>query len=483
MDDYLVDRLRLLESLKAKNKKIQEEELLVEDTMPRMSTPKSVPELNLELDEIKNETPMMTVGAPARVPAGVKEIKTDISNDQVASANKPNNKDSKKAQKGEAGIGELPELPPKPKTREELIAEYNAGAEGHSASMKEARDSDRLTKLMGSLGQSASDYATAGMQMDAGVNLKPTKFNMPDFGSKAEELESDRATQLKDLLTMKKLQELDKTKLMSADQKSKENIAKDKLAWDKRKHELDSTSKGKKPTEIEKSTDRKYGKDLAEYTMDGRARMSSDIGEFREVEAQLAEFDKEAVGVSGKLHSLIPGIVRPLVASKSEELKNRIDKITAKNLKTILGGAFSEKEGENLLKRTYNVDLSEAVNQKSIANTRKVLEEAMRVKDAAVEWMNEHKTMSGFTGGININDTREALGMKRLPEYEGKSLLDSNSIKKQKSLKKIFQHSREEVKVKSGKTILCFIKLKTESYLKVKNRILYANKMGRSRNC
>jgi len=209
MDDYLVDRLRLLESLKAKNKKIQEEELSVEDTIPRMSTPKSVPELNLELDKIKKETPMMSIGAPARVPASVEaeEANKIVESPNANKGNKGNK--GKGEEKPKADLGENPDTSSKPKTREELIAEYNAGAEGHSASMKEARDSDRLTKLLGSLGQNLSDYTTAGMQMDSGVNLKPTKFNMPDFGSKADELEADRAGKLKDLLTMKKLQKSD----------------------------------------------------------------------------------------------------------------------------------------------------------------------------------------------------------------------------------------------------------------------------------
>jgi len=77
-------------------------------------------------------------------------------------------------------------------------------------------------------------------------------------------------------------------------------------------------------------------------------------------------------------------------------VQDRIASVAQLSLKAILGGQFSEREGELLIQRAYNPLLSEAENIERLTQLINRIEKAENYKKAAVDYWEENKTMSGF---------------------------------------------------------------------------------------
>lgn len=77
-------------------------------------------------------------------------------------------------------------------------------------------------------------------------------------------------------------------------------------------------------------------------------------------------------------------------------VQDRIASVAQLSLKAILGGQFSEREGELLIQRAYNPLLSEAENIERLTQLINRIEKAENYKKSAVDYWEENKSMSGF---------------------------------------------------------------------------------------
>ena len=78
--------------------------------------------------------------------------------------------------------------------------------------------------------------------------------------------------------------------------------------------------------------------------------------------------------------------------------QDRIAGVAQLSLKAILGGQFSEREGELLIQRAYNPLLSEAENIERLTQLINRIEKAEKAKQSIVEYYEENNSVAGYKG-------------------------------------------------------------------------------------
>ena len=78
--------------------------------------------------------------------------------------------------------------------------------------------------------------------------------------------------------------------------------------------------------------------------------------------------------------------------------QDRIASVAQLSLKAILGGQFSEREGELLIQRAYNPLLSEAENIERLTQLINRIEKAESYKQSAAKYYEENNSIAGFKG-------------------------------------------------------------------------------------
>lgn len=106
-----------------------------------------------------------------------------------------------------------------------------------------------------------------------------------------------------------------------------------------------------------------------------------------------------ALGEKGDLANTVkPKWFRDMFDPESSKLQEDVEFVAQQSLKQILGGQFSEKEGENLIRRTYNPRLPDEVNQRKLDTLIKQLGAQAEAKQKALDYFSEHGTLKGFKG-------------------------------------------------------------------------------------
>lgn len=87
--------------------------------------------------------------------------------------------------------------------------------------------------------------------------------------------------------------------------------------------------------------------------------------------------------------------------TESYNAKEAVAEVTQRNLKLILGGQFSEREGKQLIDRAYNPTAGEKENAKRVSRLVKQMQQAAKAKQEAIEYFEKNGTMRGFSGKVH----------------------------------------------------------------------------------
>ena len=99
---------------------------------------------------------------------------------------------------------------------------------------------------------------------------------------------------------------------------------------------------------------------------------------------------------TGLLQGTLPEWAGIYLFPTSVDAQNRVAGIVQQTLRETLGAQFTEREGNNLLKRAWNLSLPTEIN---IRNTRTLLEKAIAFTDermAQVDWFMKHDSLDGY---------------------------------------------------------------------------------------
>lgn len=166
-------------------------------------------------------------------------------------------------------------------------------------------------------------------------------------------------------------------------------------------------------TEGQKAADKSFGKDYQQWVSGGFSNVQGNLEKLQSVYDRIGEKDE-----LGK--TILPEMIRARTNPESVEVEQNIGNVVFQSLKEILGGQFTEKEGQRLVQQSYDSRLSDEANQKKVQSSLKTLRNMAEAKQKAAEYFAENGTLKGFPGykANNMSDFIKELKGKYMPEEE-----------------------------------------------------------------
>lgn len=146
-------------------------------------------------------------------------------------------------------------------------------------------------------------------------------------------------------------------------------------------------------TPMQKKVDEKWAGELVEWAAGGSADYAKQLRQLDWALERLNSGD-ELTGDA----SMIPG--RSLWGKKGVDVQEAVEEVVQRNLRLVLGAQFTEKEGERLIKRSYNPLLDEDVNARRVKMLMRQMEIAGQQKQDALAYYEANGTMDGYSGHI-----------------------------------------------------------------------------------
>lgn len=154
-----------------------------------------------------------------------------------------------------------------------------------------------------------------------------------------------------------------------------------------------------KQTKALEEFDKKAVPDLAEFVIGGG---------FSDAQKSLVQLD-DAVNqlestpegtITGRLIGAQPDWYRSKFNRDSVANQEKVEEIVQRNLRLILGAAFTAKEGEQLISRAYNPSQTQAENARRVKLLQKQIFDAAKTKQEAYDYLQANGTLAGFQGKL-----------------------------------------------------------------------------------
>lgn len=154
---------------------------------------------------------------------------------------------------------------------------------------------------------------------------------------------------------------------------------------------------GEKLSPGQKKMDEKFAETFLQWEMGGqRGDAFKGLSQLREVSGQLGPES----GLTGKKFSVIPEGARSVMTPEAQNASELVSEVVQRNLRVILGAQFTEKEGERLIARAYNIELPPELNQKRLNRLIISMEDAVKAKEDAAAYFRENETLKGWKGKL-----------------------------------------------------------------------------------
>ena len=186
-------------------------------------------------------------------------------------------------------------------------------------------------------------------------------------------------------------------------QKAKELKSKEKESELETYATLAALEEKNKPglTEFQKSMDAQAGKDTAEYIgRGGSAQTARNIKQLTEVEGILQNAIESGEGITGVVSGALSNIpiIGPTFAEKTIKVREMVQQVVQSDLRTILGGQFAAKEGEGVLLRAFNENLSEEENLRRVKLLISTMNSASIEKEKQAKHVMRFGTLQNYEG-------------------------------------------------------------------------------------
>jgi len=163
------------------------------------------------------------------------------------------------------------------------------------------------------------------------------------------------------------------------------------------------------------SIDKAYGIEFLEWNRD-----SGDmIGQLAQLETVLTKLETPGADLTGAVVGLAPEWYTLLTNPDALDAKEKVAEVVQRNLKLILGGQFSEREGKQLIDRAYNPGLSEQQNISRLKRLIMQMQAGVDARNNMNAYFSKNGTLKGYEGkqvskqsfyaameGIQQGDTR-----------------------------------------------------------------------------
>ena len=172
-------------------------------------------------------------------------------------------------------------------------------------------------------------------------------------------------------------------------------------------------------TPAQKQVDLVFAKDYsANYVSGGAADARKGLSQLTDV---IGRLEKGEENLSGPIMGNMPDLYNSMANPNMIDVKETISEVVQRNLRVILGAAFTAKEGEGLIARAYNPALDEKINATRVRRLMTAMEQALDAKDKAAQYYEDNGTMNGFKGTANfsMSDFENALDLKNKGRRSG----------------------------------------------------------------
>ena len=150
-------------------------------------------------------------------------------------------------------------------------------------------------------------------------------------------------------------------------------------------------------TKGQESVDKAFAKEYGKFVIEGG---------FADTEKGLSQLDA-AVGilsgeenVTGSVMGRLP--FQDFFNEEGVKAREYVEEVVQRNLRLILGAAFTEKEGDRLISRAFNPKLSESENIARIKRLSTSMKKALKQKQEAAQYFEKNGTLKGFAGTVKI---------------------------------------------------------------------------------
>jgi hypothetical protein len=156
-------------------------------------------------------------------------------------------------------------------------------------------------------------------------------------------------------------------------------------------------------TPAEKAIDQAFGKEYADWVAGGgSATIEKSLDQLYGSLGSLKQRDDISGPFVGNLPKFgaVGEIAQSYFAPDSIKTQQDIEEPIQTNLRKVLGAQYTQQEGENLLRRTYDPRLSEEVNARRVGRVITQLKTMAKAKEAAARYYEANRTLRGFTGKL-----------------------------------------------------------------------------------
>lgn len=130
-------------------------------------------------------------------------------------------------------------------------------------------------------------------------------------------------------------------------------------------------------------------------TEGGYGDAQKQLGQLRDALVALQDPTKS---LTGPVIGMSPDLALTMLNPDAVNVREKVEEVVQRNLRSILGAQFTEKEGERLIKRAYNPSLSPETNAKRLESLIQQMLDAAEAKQKSVTYFEENGTLRGFKG-------------------------------------------------------------------------------------
>jgi hypothetical protein len=183
--------------------------------------------------------------------------------------------------------------------------------------------------------------------------------------------------------------------------------------------ELDQRLSTPPKTKGQEAADIEFGRRYAEYKSGGFAKGEENLKKLEGVIAEIGKVNAKGDNLQSRWTGAMPLGARAIFDQDSVRIQQNVESVAQEAMKEILGAQFAQKEGQELLKRTWNPQLPTAENVKNVQGLVSKLRQANQAMKSMSDHFEKTGSISGYSEGPTLDDSEAR--RKRLEELRRKN--------------------------------------------------------------
>ena len=149
----------------------------------------------------------------------------------------------------------------------------------------------------------------------------------------------------------------------------------------------------------EKAVDKAFAKDVVAFNAAGG--FADTVKQLDQLEAVAKRLEGGEENLTGPVIGVTAGTtLGDIFFPTAAGVRESVEEVVQRNLRTVLGAQFTQKEGDRLISRAFNPRLSEAENARRVRNLVNQIRTAAQQKAAAVKHFQEFGSLRRFRGKL-----------------------------------------------------------------------------------